>query len=139
MKNNINYINSRIQAEICNESITRLSDKSLMSIYSESESVKRKIEELKMLLKEYDELRLEYSPEIAQSNNIQFKSPNSKEFKLFEIGFQNNTICYLTNLHNIITSYYADNTKLYLPINSCLDIDLGPTVLLNSNTTELNA
>ena len=250
MKNNINYINSRIQAEICNESITRLSDKSLMSIYSESESVKRKIEELKMLLKEYDELRLEYSPEIAQSiilnncslqlipagtkgvirgnqfnqlvknkicsfgldlnrfdiqfetdcithptseipdwyilekntqrviigmnqlslwgggqqsnrgskyiinsehntqnsklvcvvcNNIQFKSPNSKEFKLFEIGFQNDTICYLTNLHNIITSYYADNTELYLPINSCLDIDLGPTVLLNSNTTELNA
>lgn len=247
---NIKYINDRIQSELCNESIDQISDKSLMPVYSESDSVKRKIEEFKMLLKKYDELLLEHPPEIAQTillnvcriqiipagtkgvirgnrfnqlvkkkicsfgldlnrfdiqfemgcvshptseipdwyileketmrviigmnqlslwgggqqsnrgskyivnsehntqnsklvcvvcTNIQFKSPNSKEYKLFEIGFQNNTICYLTNLQNIITSYYADKTELYLNINSCLDIDLGPTVLLNSNTTELNA
>lgn len=247
---NMNYINSRIQTEVCNESINQLSDESLMHIYSSSESVKRKIDEFKTLLKKYDELLLEHPPEIAQTillndckthlipagtkgvirgnrfnqlvknkicsfgldthkyeiqfetgctshptseipdwyilekdtlrviigmnqlslwgggqqtnrgskyiinsehntqnsklvcvvcTNIQFKSPNSKEYKLFEIGFQNNTICYLNNLHNIITSYYADKTELYSTISSCLDIDLGPTVLLNSNTIELNA
>lgn len=246
----MNYINSRIQTEVCNDSIDQLSDESLMPIYSESDSVKRKIEEFKTLLKKYDELLLEHPSDIAQTtllnvcrihlipagtkgvirgnrfnqlvknkiysfgldtnrfdiqfemdcvshptseipdwyilekdthrviigmnqlslwgggqqsnrgskyiinsehntqisklvcvvcNNIQFKSPNSKEYKLFEIGFQNNTICYLTNLQNIITSYYADKTELYSTINSCLDIDLGPTVLLNSNTTEDNA
>jgi hypothetical protein len=38
-------------------------------------------------------------------NEIQFKSKN-KAYKLFETGFKNNTLCYLNNLQNIITSYF---------------------------------
>ena len=38
-------------------------------------------------------------------NEIQFKSKN-KTYKLFETGFENNTLCYLNNLQNIITSYF---------------------------------
>jgi hypothetical protein len=72
-------------------------------------------------------------------NYTQIKSTKSKEYKLFEIGFQNNTICYLNNLQNIIADYYSDKTELNLAINSCLEIDLGPTVLLNSNETDVNA
>jgi hypothetical protein len=39
-------------------------------------------------------------------NEIQFKSKKNKAYKLFEIGFENNTLCYLKNLQNIITSYF---------------------------------
>ena len=39
-------------------------------------------------------------------NEIQFKSNKNKAYKLFEIGFKNNTLCYLNNLQNIITSYF---------------------------------
>lgn len=39
-------------------------------------------------------------------NEIQFKSNKNKAYKLFEIGFNNNTLCYLNNLQNIITSYF---------------------------------
>lgn len=39
-------------------------------------------------------------------NDIQFKSNKNKAYKLFEIGFKNNTLCYLKNLHNIIISYF---------------------------------
>jgi len=39
-------------------------------------------------------------------NEIQFKSNKNKAYKLFETGFQNNTLCYLNNLQNIITSYF---------------------------------
>ena len=39
-------------------------------------------------------------------NEIQFKSKKNKIYKLFEIGFENNTLCYLNNLQNIITSYF---------------------------------
>ena len=39
-------------------------------------------------------------------NEIQFKSKKNKSYKLFEIGFENNTLCYLKNLQNIITSYF---------------------------------
>jgi len=39
-------------------------------------------------------------------NEIQFKSKKSKAYKLFETGFENNTLCYLNNLQNIITSYF---------------------------------
>jgi len=39
-------------------------------------------------------------------NEIQFKSKKNKAYKLFEIGFKNNTLCYLNNLQNIITSYF---------------------------------
>jgi hypothetical protein len=38
-------------------------------------------------------------------NEIQFKSKN-KAYKLFKIGFENNTLCYLNNLQNIISSYF---------------------------------
>ena len=38
-------------------------------------------------------------------NEIQFKKKN-KAYKLFETGFKNNTLCYLNNLQNIITSYF---------------------------------
>ena len=40
-------------------------------------------------------------------NEIQFKSKKNKAYKLFEIGFKNNTLCYLNNLQNIITSYFS--------------------------------
>ena len=39
-------------------------------------------------------------------NPQQFKSKNGKAYKLFKIGFENNTLCYLNNLQNIITSYF---------------------------------
>ena len=39
-------------------------------------------------------------------NEIQFKSKKNKTYKLFKIGFENNTLCYLNNLQNIITSYF---------------------------------
>jgi hypothetical protein len=39
-------------------------------------------------------------------NEIQFKSKKNKAYKLFEIGFKNNTICYINNLQNIITSFF---------------------------------
>jgi hypothetical protein len=39
-------------------------------------------------------------------NEIQFKSNKNKTYKLFETGFENNTLCYLNNLQNIITSYF---------------------------------
>lgn len=39
-------------------------------------------------------------------NEIQFKSKNNKCYKLFEMGFKNNTLCYLNNLRNIITLYF---------------------------------
>jgi len=39
-------------------------------------------------------------------NEIQFKSKKNKAYKLFETGFDNNTLCYLNNLQNIITAYF---------------------------------
>lgn len=39
-------------------------------------------------------------------NEIQFKSEKNKAYKLFKIGYENNTLCYLNNLKNIITSYF---------------------------------
>ena len=40
-------------------------------------------------------------------NEIQFKSQKNKAYKLFEIGFHNNTLCYLKNLQNIINSFFT--------------------------------
>lgn len=40
-------------------------------------------------------------------NEMKFKSNKNKAYKLFEIGFTNNTLCYLNNLENIITSYFT--------------------------------
>jgi hypothetical protein len=39
-------------------------------------------------------------------NEIQFKNNKNKTFKLFELGFNNNTLCYLNNLQNIIFTYF---------------------------------
>ena len=39
-------------------------------------------------------------------NEIQFKSKKNKAYNLFEIGFNNNTLCYLNNLENIINTYF---------------------------------
>jgi hypothetical protein len=39
-------------------------------------------------------------------NEIQFKTTKSKAYALYKIGFDNNTLCYLNNLQNIIKSYF---------------------------------
>jgi len=39
-------------------------------------------------------------------NEKKFTSKKNKAYKLFETGFKNNTLCYLNNLENIITSYF---------------------------------
>lgn len=39
-------------------------------------------------------------------NEIQFKSNKNKAYKLFKTGFENDTLCYLKNLQNIIHSYF---------------------------------
>jgi hypothetical protein len=39
-------------------------------------------------------------------NEIQFVSRKNKAYKLFEIGFANNTLCFLKNLHHIIITYF---------------------------------
>ncbi len=38
-------------------------------------------------------------------NHIQFKTHNKKT-KLFEVGFKNNTLCYIKNLETIIKTYF---------------------------------
>jgi hypothetical protein len=40
-------------------------------------------------------------------NYIQFKSSNNKAYKLFDIGFTNNTLCYINNIGTIITNYFG--------------------------------
>lgn len=40
-------------------------------------------------------------------NKIQLKSKKNKIFKLFKVGFEKNTLCYLNNLQNIIYSYFC--------------------------------
>ena len=39
-------------------------------------------------------------------NEMVFTSNKNKAFNLFKIGFENNTLCYLNNLENIIYSYF---------------------------------
>jgi hypothetical protein len=39
-------------------------------------------------------------------NEIQISSKKNKTYKLFEIGFRCDTLCYLNNLQNIIISYF---------------------------------
>jgi hypothetical protein len=39
-------------------------------------------------------------------NKIKFRSDKNKDFKLFEIGYQNDTLCYLKNLETIINKYF---------------------------------
>lgn len=40
------------------------------------------------------------------ANDIQFKSMRGKSYQLFETGFQNNTLCYLKNMKNIILHWF---------------------------------
>ena len=40
------------------------------------------------------------------ANKIQLKSINNKIFTLFKIGYNNNTLCYLNNINNIIKDYF---------------------------------
>jgi len=40
-------------------------------------------------------------------NEIQFKSNKNKAYKLFEIGFNNNTLCYLKNIKFIVYDYFG--------------------------------
>jgi hypothetical protein len=37
----------------------------------------------------------------------QFKNNKKKVYKIFEKGFENNTLCYLNNLNNIINQYFS--------------------------------
>ncbi len=39
-------------------------------------------------------------------NKIQLKSNRNKTFNLFNVGFENNTLCYLNILQNIVYSYF---------------------------------
>jgi thymidylate synthase len=39
--------------------------------------------------------------------DIQFKSDKNKAYKLFVKGFENNTLCYLNNISNIINIYFS--------------------------------
>ena len=42
-------------------------------------------------------------------NKTQFKTSRSKSFNFFKVGFENNTLCYLNNLQNIIYSFFNLN------------------------------
>lgn len=42
------------------------------------------------------------------ANEVQFKTETSKGYKLFVKGFQENTLCYLSNLKNSIYSYFQE-------------------------------
>ena len=46
-------------------------------------------------------------------NNIELKSKKNKTYKLFEIGFENNTLCFINNLQNIIIAYFNLNTCVF--------------------------
>lgn len=41
-------------------------------------------------------------------NEIKFKTSNNKAFNFFEIGFKNDTLCYINNLENIIKKYFEN-------------------------------
>lgn len=43
-------------------------------------------------------------------NNIKFTSTKNKAYKLFEIGYENNTLCYIKNIKNIIINYFDQTT-----------------------------
>ena len=40
-------------------------------------------------------------------NHIEFKKTTNKAYKLFQIGYEKNTLCYIKNLKNIIRLYFA--------------------------------
>jgi hypothetical protein len=42
-------------------------------------------------------------------NKINFVSNKNKKYKLFEVGFINNTLCYIKNIEPIIKEYFELN------------------------------
>ncbi len=52
-------------------------------------------------------VRDEYKIVCVVCNAIQFTNSNTKAFKLFQMGFSRNTICYLKNLGNIIIEFFS--------------------------------
>lgn len=40
-------------------------------------------------------------------NEIKFISNKNKTYKLFEIGFSNDTLCYIKNIQNIVNTYFT--------------------------------
>ncbi len=40
-------------------------------------------------------------------NKIQFKNEKNKTYKLFKIGFENDTLCYLNGLKSIVDKYFT--------------------------------
>lgn len=50
--NDVNYINERIQQELCNDTVTRLTDMELMPEYMKCDSLKNKIKKLQNILTE---------------------------------------------------------------------------------------
>jgi hypothetical protein len=210
-KINIEYINNRIDNEICNDTIDKLKDESLMNEYKECKSVQNEIKKLDIVLEKYniestkkDLIITDYLLELIPAgtkgvirgntfnnivkntiiklnldnerfeicfekkceinitseipdwyilekttgkiiigmnqldlwnggqqinrgfkylidnkhntsnskllcivcNKIKFSSNKNKAYKLFEVGFQNDTICYLKNLEIIINNYF---------------------------------
>ena len=53
-KENINYINNRIDKESCENTINKLTDTYLLNEYKECESVKNKIQKLELILEKYN-------------------------------------------------------------------------------------
>lgn len=45
-------------------------------------------------------------------SKIELTSDKNKAYKLFDIGFANNTLCYIKNLGNIIDDYFSDLSPL---------------------------
>jgi hypothetical protein len=208
---NIEYINNRIESEVCNNTISKLEDNSLLDEYKKCKSVKNKVKILSnvmsnnkishkttdaiineyfinlippgtkgvirgnkfnKIVKEYiEDLNLDNKFEVAFEkpcmdtneipdwyicekktnkmiigfnqldivsggqqtnrgakylldnkyntnkskllcvicNKINFTSNKNKAFKLFHVGFTNNTLCYLNNLGNIIKDFFNIN------------------------------
>ena len=103
-------INKRIETEICQDTINKMSDEKLLSEYIRCKSVKTAIKKLE------DKNGFKYIENTSYNNKtkllcvvcnkIIFTSDKNKAYKLFKIGFENNTLCYLNNLENIIKSYF---------------------------------
>ena len=51
---NVNYINDRINIEICHDTINKLKDLSLINEYKESKSVKKEIKKLDLILEKHN-------------------------------------------------------------------------------------
>jgi len=39
-------------------------------------------------------------------NDIKFKSTKNKAYKLFDVGYANNTLCYIRNIENIVNTFF---------------------------------